>query len=90
MKVQVRNSYSCDLLFLNLLRSLKYEEPTVASVVEQNIDIICVQGHRFYHEEPELKYLRISNRLIFDSVSAGKNSVNAAITSVGMYISALE
>ncbi len=30
-------------------------EPTV-SVLEHNIDIVCVQEHRCYHSEVEIKY----------------------------------
>ena len=46
--------------------------------------IICIQKHKYYHRELELRYHDPSNGWIFVSVSVWKNSVNATIGGVGM------
>ena len=46
-----------------------------------------MQEHRYYHSELELKYHDIDKCWTFVSSSAWKNSVNAAIESVGICLS---
>ena len=58
-----------------------------ASVQEHNIDIVCVQEHRYHHSEVEIKYHDTANGWMFVSASAWKNSVNAVIGDVGMLLS---
>ena len=53
----------------------------IASAVEHKIDIICIQEHRCTHTE-DIKYHETGNRWSLVTVSAWKNSVNAAIGGV--------
>ena len=57
----------------------------IASAVEHKIDIICIQEHRYTHTE-DIKYHETGNGWTLVSVSAWKNSVNAAVEGVGMLI----
>ena len=56
-----------------------------ASAVEHNIDIICIQEHRYTHSE-DIKYHDTGNGWTRATVSAWKNSVNATVGGVGMLI----
>ena len=56
-----------------------------ASVIYHNIDIICMQEHRYIHNK-DIKYHDTGNGWTFVSASALKNSVNATIGGVGMLI----
>ena len=53
--------------------------------MDHNIDIICLQEHRYIHSK-DIKYHDTGNGCTFVSVSAWKNSVNATIGGVGMLI----
>ena len=55
-----------------------------ASAIDHNIDIICIQKHRYIYSE-DIKHHDIGNGWTFVSASAWKNSVNATI-GVGMLI----
>ena len=50
----------------------------IASAEEHKIDIICIQEHRYTHTE-DIKYHETSNGWSLATVSAWKNSVNAAV-----------
>ena len=50
-----------------------------AFVVEHNIDIICIQEHRYYYNKVEIKYHDTGNGWMFVSEFAWKNSINAVI-----------
>ena len=54
-----------------------------ASPVEHNIDIICIQEHRYTHNE-DIKYHDTGNGWTLATVSAWKNSVNATAGGVGI------
>ena len=56
-----------------------------ASVVEHNIDIICIQEHRYTHNK-DIKYHDTGNGWTLPSVSAWKNSVNATVGGLGILI----
>ena len=56
-----------------------------ASATDHNICIIYIQEHRYIHSE-DIKYHDTSNGWMLVSESAWKNSVNATISSVGMFI----
>ena len=56
-----------------------------ASAVEHNIDIICIQEHRYTHSE-DIKYHDTGNGWTLATVSAWKNSVNATVRGVGILI----
>ena len=51
-------------------------------VIDHNIDIICIQEHRYTHSE-DIKYHHTGNGC-WTAASAWKNSVNATIVGVGM------
>ena len=57
----------------------------IASAVEHKIDIICIQEHRYTHTE-DIKYHETGNGWSLVTVSAWKNSVNAAVGGVGLLI----
>ena len=56
-----------------------------ASAVENKIDIICIQEHRYMHTK-DIKYHETGNGWTLVTVSAWKNSVNASVGGVGMLI----
>ena len=60
-----------------------------ASAAAQNIDVICVQEHRLYHNDLELKYHEAGNGWTFISASSWKNTMNSTIGGVGMLLSPL-
>ena len=56
-----------------------------ASAIDHNIDIICKQEHRSLHSE-NMKYHNTGNGWTFVLASAWKNSVNAIVDGVCMFI----
>ena len=54
------------------------------SALEHNIDIVCIQEHRYPHSELEIKYHDTGNGWKFISASAWKNSVNADVGGIGI------
>ena len=69
------------------LNSLSQTSELAASAAALKIDIICVQEHRFYHDDIELKYHKLPKGWTFISASAWKNSMNSTIGGVGMLLS---
>ena len=67
---------------LNRIRQLP---ELTASAIDHNIDIICIQEHRFTHCE-DIKYHDTGNEWTLATASAWKNSVNALIEEVGILI----
>ena len=57
----------------------------IASAEEHKIDIICIQEHGYTHTE-DIKYHETGNGWSLVTVSAWKNSVNAAVGGVGLLI----
>ena len=57
----------------------------ITSAVEHKIDIICLQERRYTHTE-DIKYHETGNGWMLATVSAWKNSVNATVGGVGMFI----
>ena len=55
------------------------------SAIEHKIDIICIQEHRYTHSE-DIKYHDTGNGWMLATVSAWKNSVNATVGGVGIFI----
>ena len=55
------------------------------SAIDHNIDIICIQEHRYTHSE-DIKYHDTGNGWTLAPASAWKNSVNAKIGGVGILI----
>ena len=53
--------------------------------MDHNIDIICIQEHRYTHSE-DIKYDDTGNGWTLATASAWKHSVNATIGGVGMLI----
>ena len=56
-----------------------------ASAVEHNIDIICIQEHKYTHSE-DIKYHDTGNGWTLANVSGWKCSVNATVGGVGIHI----
>ena len=55
------------------------------TAIDNDIDIICIQEHRYIHSE-NIKYHHTVNEWTLPTASAWKNSVNATIGCVGMLI----
>lgn len=58
----------------------------VLSAIERNINVICIQKHRYFHSDVELKHHDVGKGWNFISVSAWKNSIGATISGVGMLL----
>ena len=56
-----------------------------ASVIDHDIDIICIQEHKYIHSD-DIRYPDTGNGWTFVSASALKISVNATTGGVGMLI----
>ena len=59
----------------------------IASALRYNIDVICVQEHRFYHPDHELKYHKFEKGWTFVSTTAWKNARNSTIGGVDILLS---
>ena len=57
----------------------------IASAIDYNIDIICIQEHRYTHSE-DIKYQDNGNGWTLATASPWKDSVNAIIGGVGILI----
>ena len=56
-----------------------------ASAVKHEIDIICIQEHRYTHTE-DIKYHETGNGWTLATISAWKNSANATVGGIGILI----
>ena len=72
----------------NTLNRIGQQPELTASVIDHNVDIICIQEHRYIHNE-NIKYHDTGNGWRFVSTSTWKNSVNAKIGCLGMLIGPL-
>ena len=54
---------------------------------EQNIDVICIQEHRIYHDDIELKYHDMKKGWVMITSSAEKATNNSTIRGVGLLLS---
>ena len=61
-------------------------EELTESTKSQEIDIVAVQEHRFYHPDDILKYHQVGSYQLVTS-SASKNSSNASVGGVGFLLS---
>ena len=68
-----------------LSSDLKINE-VIAGAEQHNIDIICIQEHRHYHDNIDIRYNDIGKWSLITS-SATKSSVNATIGGVGLLLS---
>ena len=69
------------------LNSITQISELVSSVISYNIDVICIQWHRYYHEDLNLKYHEVGKYWTLITASACKNSINATIGGVGILLS---
>ena len=67
------------------LNRIGQQPELTASVIDYNIDIICIQENRYIHSK-DIEYHNTGNGWTFVFASAWKNSVNAIIGDVGMLI----
>ena len=56
------------------------------SATKHNVNIICIQEHRYYHREIEIKYNHTGNGWTFVLVSVWKNYINAIKEGVRMIL----
>ena len=49
----------------------------VLSAIELNINVICIQKHRYFHSDVELKHHDFGKGWIFISAPSWKNSIGA-------------
>ena len=61
----------------------------VSSAIELNINVICIQEHRYFHSDIKLKYHDVGKGWTLISASAWKNSIGASIGGVGILLSPL-
>ena len=54
---------------------------------EQNIDVICIQEHRIYHDDIDLKFHDMKKGWVMITSSAGKATNNSTIRGVGLLLS---
>ena len=59
----------------------------IATAEKNQIDVISVQEHRFYHDDLVLKYHEFEKGWTFISASAWKNTINSTIGGIGMLLS---
>ena len=71
---------------IRTLNKLNQLPKLAASAAENNIDIICIQEHRYYHCKLKIKYHDTGYGWTFVSVFEWKNSINI-IGVVGMLLS---
>ena len=72
------------------VRTLQHDKQInelISSAKKQGIDIICIQEHRFYHEESAIKYHKPGKGWTFITTSAWKNSTNSTIGRVRILLS---
>ena len=85
----LRCKTTCNIATFNVrtLKTINQLPELTAAAANKNIDIICVQEHRFYHSDLELKYHETGHGWTFVSASAWKNTINADTGGVGMLLS---
>ena len=66
------------------IREQRCREELVSNFVEHNIDVLGIQEHRIFHEEP-VRYETILGRTLI-TTSATKNSAGASIGGVGVVL----
>ena len=67
------------------LNRISQQPELTASVIDHNIDIICIEKHRYTHSE-DIKYHDTGNDWTLATASSEKNSLSATIGCVGMLI----
>ena len=68
-----------------ICKSKLYE--TIASAENFGIDILCIQEHRLYHQEIDIKFCKLERNWTLITNSAWKNECNASIGGVGILLS---
>ena len=81
-----KNTDNIATVNIKILNTVNHLPKLTAYADEHNIDIICIQKHKFYHRELEIKYHDTVNEWIFVLASAWKNSINAVIGGVGILL----
>ena len=61
-------------------------EELANNALTQNIDVLALQEHRFYHSDSNIKYRQIESFMLLTS-SATKNSANASTGGIGFLLS---
>ena len=69
------------------LSSHKNLSEITASAIKQNIDIVCLQEHRIFHEDIDIKHHDMKEQWVMLTGSAEKASNNSTIRGVGMLLS---
>ena len=59
----------------------------VASAIEHDIDIICIQEHRLYHKDIDIKYNILNYGWTLVTASSWKNKSNSSIGGIGLLLS---
>ena len=59
----------------------------VASDIEHDIDIICIQEHRLYHKDIDIKYNILNYGWTLVTASSWKNKSNSSIGGIGLLLS---
>ena len=88
-KALLKAKQTVNISFLNTrtLTDISQHGELTAAASFHHHDIICVQKHRFFHDEVLLKHHDIGNDWLLVTSSAVKNIVNATIGEVGILLS---
>ena len=69
------------------LHTICQQSELIESAINQLTDIICIQEHRYFHEEVILKYHKMGKNWTLITASSWKNSSNSTIGGVRMLLS---
>ena len=69
------------------LHTICQQSELIESAINQLTDIICIQEHRYFHEEIILKYHKMGKNWTLITASSWKNSSNSTIGGVEMLLS---
>lgn len=85
--LKCKNPFKISTFNVRTLQPINQMAELTATAINNQIDIICVQEHRLYHDEINLKYHELGKGWTFISASAVKNTANATIGGVGFLLS---
>ena len=85
--LKCKNATNISSFNVRTLQSISQLSELTNTAIKHQIDIICVQEHRLFHDDVTLKYHELGKGWIFISASAVKNTVNATIGGVGFLLS---
>ena len=77
--LKCKNTILMVIFNVRTLIKIRQLSEVTATAQDHNIDIVCVQEHRYHHSEEDIKYHDTGKGLTFFPASARKKPVNAVI-----------